>query len=243
MKDMIVLNNVKKYYGTLATGLAKVTIEIKSGEIVGILGENGCGKTTMLKAIMGLSELTEGEILIDGKPPVEMYNDMAYITEEGSFFPDLTPIEYGEFLSVFFDKFDVARYNKLLKFFDLDNYKKIKSFSNGQKSKLEISAGFAKRTKYILMDEPFLGKDTLTRRDFLKLMISNFKEDETILISTHQLNDIENFIDRAIILRYGSIKADFYMEDLKEQGKTLSDTMMELTGYDANRYKMLFEKE
>jgi ABC-2 type transport system ATP-binding protein len=123
----------------------------------------------------------------------------------------------------------------------LEDYKKIKTFSNGQKAKLEISAGFAKRAKYILMDEPFLGKDTLTRRDFLKLMISSLREDETILISTHQLNEIENFIDRAIILRYGLVKADFCMDEIKEQGKSLSDIMMEVTGYDENRYKSLFE--
>lgn len=238
---MIVLKDVKKYYGTIATGLSKINLEISSGEIVGILGENGSGKTTMLKAIMGLTELTEGQILIEGKLPIEMYNDMAYITEEGSFFPDMTPHEYGEFLSVYFKKFDIARYKKLLKFFDLDDYKKIKTFSNGQKSKLEISAGFAKRAKYILMDEPFLGKDMLTRRDFLKLMISSLKEDETILISTHQLNEIENFIDRAIILRYGLIKADFYIDELKEQGCSLSEVMMDITGYDENRYKVLFQ--
>jgi ABC-2 type transport system ATP-binding protein len=237
---MIELRDVRKYYGTAATGLSRVNIEIKSGEIVGLLGENGSGKTTMLKAIMGLTDLTEGLVLIDGKPPAEMYNQMAFITEEGSYFPEMTPWEYGEFLSVFFDRFDVKRYEKLLKFFDLEGYKKIKTFSNGQKAKLEISAGFAKRAKYILMDEPFLGKDMLTRRDFLKLMISSLREDETILISTHQLNEIENFIDRAIILRYGLVKADFYMDEIKEQGKSLADIMMEVTGYDESRYKSLF---
>jgi ABC-2 type transport system ATP-binding protein len=238
---MIEMKDVRKYYGTAATGLSRVTLEIKTGEIVGLLGENGSGKTTMLKAIMGLTELTEGQVLIDGKPPAEMYKDMAFITEEGSYFPEMTPREYGEFLSVFFDRFDTERYEKLLKFFELEDYKKIKTFSNGQKAKLEISAGFAKRAKYILMDEPFLGKDTLTRRDFLKLMISSLREDETILISTHQLNEIENFIDRAIILRYGLVKADFCMDEIKEQGKSLSDIMMEVTGYDENRYKSLFE--
>jgi ABC-2 type transport system ATP-binding protein len=239
--NMIELIDVRKYYGTVATGLSRITTRIKSGEIVGILGENGSGKTTMLKAIMGLTELTEGQVLIDGKPSSEMYNNMAFITEEGSFFPEMTPQEYGEFLSIFFDKFDMARYYKLLKFFELETYKKIKTFSNGQKAKLEVSAGFAKGAKYILMDEPFLGKDMLTRRDFLKLMISSLRENETILISTHQLNEIENFIDRAIILRHGLIKADFYMDEIKEQGKSLPEIMMEVTGYDENRYKILFE--
>jgi ABC-2 type transport system ATP-binding protein len=238
---MIELKEVRKYYGTIALGLANVTTSIPSGEVVGILGENGSGKTTFLKAVMGLIELTRGNILIDGNPPQEMYDDMAYITEGGSFFPNMTPREYGEFLSVFYKGFDVGRYEKLLRFFELDKYKKIKTFSNGEKAKLEVSAGFSKRAKYILMDEPFLGKDMLTRRDFLKLMASSLRDNETILISTHQLDEIENFIDRAIILRYGNIKADFYVDDIRSQGKTLADIMMEITGYDENRYKQVFE--
>ena len=239
---MIVIKDVTKFYGRSDVGLIHANAEIKTGEIVGILGENGSGKTTMLKAIMGLTELTAGQIWIDGKPPAKMYRELAYITEEGSYFPEMTPQEYGEFLSVFFASFDRDRYRKLLKFFELEKYdKKIRTFSNGQKAKLEISAGFAKRAEYILMDEPFLGKDMMTRRDFLKLVISSLREGETILISTHQLDEIENFIDRAIILRYGRVKADFYMDEIREQGKSLADIMMEVTGYDENRYRTLFE--
>ncbi|HHU77359.1 MAG: ABC transporter ATP-binding protein [Caldicoprobacterales bacterium] len=238
---MILLKDVRKYYGTAATGLSKINLRIKPGEIVGILGENGSGKTTLLKAIMGLTELTEGEVRIEGRPPAEMYQDMAFITEEGSYCPDMTPDEYGEFLSIFFERFDRTRYQRLLKFFELERYKKIKTFSSGQKAKLEVSAGFAKSARYILMDEPFLGKDIPTRRDFLKLMISSLREDETILISTHQLNEIENFIDRAVILRYGLIKLDIYMDELREQGKNLTEVMMEITGYDEKRYKALFD--
>jgi len=238
---MIELKEVKKYYGTAALGLGRVSTTINTGEVVGILGENGSGKTTFLKAVMGLTELTEGVVLIDGKPPQEMYDDMSYITEEGSFFPDMTPAEYGEFLSIFFRKFDAERYDKLLRFFELDKHRKIKAFSNGQKAKLEVSAGFSRRAKYILMDEPFLGKDMLTRRDFLKLTALSLKDGETILISTHQLDEIENFIDRAIILRYGNIAADFYLDDIKSQGRTLADIMMEVTGYDKDRYRQVFE--
>ena len=239
--EMIQLKDVKKYYGLEAVGLAKVNAVIQPGEIVGILGENGSGKSTLLKVIMGLTDLTEGQVLIEDKPPVDMYDELSFITEEGSWFPEMTPFEYGEFLSVFFQRFDRSKYNKLLRFFDLEPHKKIRTFSNGQKSKLEVSAGFSKGAKYILMDEPFQGKDMQTRQDFLKLMISSLRGEETILISTHQLNEIENFIDRAIILKYGLIKADFPMDEIREQGKTLADIMMEVTGYDAHRYKALFE--
>lgn len=237
MNKLIELNNVTKYYGNQGLGLYKASVKINSGEIVGILGENGSGKTTMLKTIMGLGELKEGEVLIEGKAPAQMYDKMAFISEEGSYFPNMTPYEYGIFLSDFISSFDINRYNKLLKFFDIEPYKKIKTFSRGQKAKLEVSAGFSKGAKYILMDEPFLGKDMFTRQDFLKLMVSSLREDETILISTHFIRDIENLIDRAIILRYGRIIADFYIDDMRNMGKTLPSIMMEISGYKDDNYK------
>ncbi|MBZ4665119.1 MAG: transporter related [Mahella sp.] len=228
MIGMIELKNVAKNYGLSALGLYSESAIINTGEIVGILGENGSGKTTMLKAIMGLCDIQYGEILIDGRPVFEQYDRMAFITCEGSYFPNMTPYEYGNFLAEFFPSFDMDRYWNLIKFFDLDYLKKIKTFSAGQKAKLEVSAGFSKGAKYILMDEPFLGSDMFTRRDFLKLLVSDFREDETILISTHFIDEIENIIDRAIILRYGRIKADFYIDDIKNQGKTLADIMTEV---------------
>jgi ABC-2 type transport system ATP-binding protein len=238
---MIELKNVTKYYGTQGLGLYKASVKINTGEIVGILGENGSGKTTLLKTIMGLGELIEGNVLIEGKSPSKMYDKMAFISEEGSYFPNMTPYEYGIFLSDFIKTFDIKRYNNLLKFFEIEPYKKIRTFSRGQKSKLEISAGFSKGAKYILMDEPFLGKDMFTRQDFLKLMVSSLKGDETILISTHLIGEIENFIDRAIILRFGRIVSDFYIDDMRNEGRTLASVMMEITGYEKDKYTKIFE--
>ena len=89
------------------------------------------------------------------------------------------------------------------------------------------------------MDEPFLGEDMFTRRDFIKLMASSLKEDETVLISTHHISEVENFIDRALILRYGRIKVDLYIDNLKKDGKTLPEIMMELAEYNEDKYKKL----
>lgn len=237
---MIEIKHVTKTYGTQSLGLCDVSAVIPDGQIVGILGENGSGKTTLLKAIMGLGEIQEGEISIDGKPPVDQYGNMAFITEEGSYFPHMTPYEYGIFLSDFFPSFQSERYRKLLKFFELESNQKIKTFSTGQKAKLEVSAGFSKGAGYILMDEPFLGKDMFTRRDFLKLMVSSLKSNETILVSTHLIDEIENFLDRVLILRYGRIKTDLLMDDIRTEGRNLTDVMIEAVGYDQNHYKKLF---
>lgn len=230
---MIQLKDVTKYYGTIGLGLLDVNLEIAPGQIVGILGENGAGKSSLLKCIMGLTDLYRGSILIDGKSPDLVYDQMAFITEEGSYFPYLTPIEYGKFLNTFFSNFDKHRYYKLLNFFELNSSKKIKTFSKGQRAKLEVCAGFSKGAKYILMDEPFLGKDLLTRRDFLKLLVNELQEDETILIATHLLDDIEHILDRAIILKNGRLKANLLLDDIHSQNKSLTDIMVEVLNYDA----------
>jgi len=237
---MIEVIGVKKYYGSSHTGLEKETLTINKGEIVGIIGENGSGKTTLLKAIMGLCELNEGKVLIEGKPVHQMYGKMSYITCEGSFFPSMKPLEYGEFLSNMLPGFDMERYIKLLKYFELDITQKIKNFSHGQKAKLEISAGFCKRADYILMDEPFNGKDIFTRRDFLKLMISCLKDNETIILATHLIDEIENFLDRVIVLRYGRVKADVKMDDIRDSNRDLKSFLMEVTGYREDNYKRIF---
>lgn len=220
---MIELKGVKKYYGRACIGLMKESVVIKKGEAVGILGENGSGKTTMLKAVMGLLELNEGEVLIEGKPAVKMHGKMAFITEEGSFFPNMKPLEYGEFLSNYVPGFDMKRYRGMLKHFSLDTTKKIRGFSRGQKSKLEISAGLCRNAEYIIMDEPFFGNDITTRRDFVKLMASGLEGNETILLATHLIDDIENFIDRAIILCHGRITADVYIDNMRNNGRTLEE--------------------
>ncbi|MFB9275412.1 ABC transporter ATP-binding protein [Cohnella cellulosilytica] len=225
---MIELKYVDKRYPTSNALLYVNGLKIPKGEIVGILGENGSGKTTLLKAIMGIGELQNGEITIEGEPVVRQYARMAFITEEGSFLPNKTPLEYAAFLSGFFPRFDQAYFQQLLERFELPARRKIRTFSKGQKMKLEMSAGLAKRPDYLLLDEPFVGKDVFSRRDSLKLMMSGLRGDETVLITTHLIDEIENVIDRAIVLHKGLIRADFLIDDLREEGKSLTDAMQEV---------------
>lgn len=238
---MIELKYMEKRYPSSSEYLYVDSLTINKGEIVGILGANGSGKTTLLKAIMGMGEIQNGSITIEGRPVKEQYDNVAFITEEGSFLPDLTPNQYADFLAGFFHKFDRKHYDKLINFYGLNPDKKIKTFSKGQKLMLEISAGFSKSASYILMDEPFQGKDIFTRKDFLKLMVSHLKNDQTVLLTTHLIEEIEHVIDRAIILHKGRIKADFYIDDMREQGKSISDVMSEVSGYKGNRYKEVLE--
>lgn len=235
---MIELNKVWTSYGSGFSAFSNNNrLTIQQGEIVGVLGENGSGKSTMLKAIMGLCEIQEGEIRIDGKPVEEQYDQMAFITEEGSYFPAMTPAQFAEYLAGFYPRFDMERFRKLAEYAEIPLHHKIRTFSKGQKSKVEICAGLSKGARYILLDEPFLGNDMHTRRDFIKLMVSSLNGDETIVLTTHLIEDIDNVIDRAIILRRGRVMKDFYMDDMRSRGKTLEAIMKEVARHQEGKYR------
>lgn len=247
---MIELRKAEKLYGRnrgqqlkSSRGFQDLTLDIPDGQVVGLLGENGAGKSTLLRAVAGLTDLTGGQILFDGKPVAEVYGDLAYITGEGSYFPGMTPFEYAEFLKGFYPKFNQGRYVKLLEFFDLDGKQLIGKMSTGQRAKVEVAAGMSKRAKYILMDEPFLGKDVFTRRDFLKLMAGSLRGEETILLASHHVEEIEPFIDRAVILHKSHLAADVVLDDLMDEGGNLMDVLQKATGYDSQKYRSLFDGE
>lgn len=248
---MIELKGAEKLYGRTRAqrekngkGFWATTLTIPDGQIVGLFGENGAGKSTLLRSIAGISDLTGGQILFDGAPVREHYAEIAFITGEGSYFPAMTPSEYGEFLSQFFPRFSAQRYASLLEFFDLDPQQNISRMSTGQRAKVEVAAGMSKRAKYLLMDEPFLGKDLFTRRDFLKLMAGSLRGEETIILTTHNVEEVESFIDRAVILHKGKLVADALLDDVRDDGQDLVGLLQSATGHDPQKYKALnFEDE
>ncbi|MDP4090104.1 MAG: ABC transporter ATP-binding protein [Bacillota bacterium] len=232
---MIEVINATKYFGS-RMAFEKINFTAAPGEVVGILGENGAGKTTLLKAIAKLNTLNAGEILVDGRPVTEeTYEKLSFITEEGSFFPHLTVEEHEEFFCMQIGSFNKARFNKLIDYFKISRNKKLGTFSKGQKAKFEVACGFSRGAKYILMDEPFLGNDIFTRRDFLKLMIGSMMEDEIIIIATHFIEEIENFLSKAVILNQGNLMNVVDTEKLREEGRTLFDVMKELLNYKENK--------
>ncbi|MBQ8509212.1 MAG: ABC transporter ATP-binding protein [Clostridia bacterium] len=230
---MIICHALDKYYKE-SIGLEGIKLTIPDGEVVGVLGVNGAGKSTLLRIIAGLIAPTNGSVTIDGQPPEKMLADIAYISEAGSWFPSLDGRGHMRFLEKFYPRFDGERFCRLMKFFDLPLDKKAYAMSKGQRAKLETVIGFSKGAKYLLMDEPFLGKDIFTRRDFLKLAASML-DGETLLIATHEISEISGFLDRAVILHRGKLRADTTLDALAEDGRTLIDLMAEVCGYDPAR--------
>lgn len=217
-------------------GLLGADFTVPDGQIVGILGENGAGKTTLLRTMAGLLPAKSGSALFDGRPAAAQYERISYITGEGSYYPCLTVGEYGQFLTDLHPAFDPARYAEFLRFFSLEESDRIGHLSTGQKARVELAAGFAKRADYYLMDEPFLGKDPFTRKDFIKLMSATLHGRETILLSTHYLDDVEHFLDRALILHQGRVVRDVQLDALHEQGETLLTAMAAACQWDPAHY-------
>lgn len=237
---MIKIAGLTKYYGTTAA-LGNINIDICEGEIIGLLGENGAGKTTMLRAIASLLPLDSGCIEIDNEKIVGFSSPKtSFMSEEGSFFPKMTAKEHAEFFSTMYNDFDSEKFYKLLGFFCVPVDKKAGVLSKGQKAKLELSIGFSKRAKYLLLDEPFLGNDMFTRRDFLRLMCDSMRENETIIIATHLIDEIENFLDRALILKNGELVENLTIDELRKNGTSLIDRVKDIYQYDESRYVRMF---
>lgn len=221
---MLELKGVTKEY-MLGKGINNISVVFHEGEITGILGKNGCGKTTLLKSILNLIQLQAGEILWDGQAVYDRYHEVAFISEEGSYMPNMTPKSYGSFLSSYYKFFDEKYYLTLLENFEVDKNSLIKSFSKGQKMKTEIAAGFAMHAKLIVLDEPFNGLDVYAKEDTIKLLIEQLHEDTIILISTHNIEEIEQVADRCILMDKEKIVVDKKMDQLHESGMDLKELM------------------
>lgn len=235
---MIEVKDLKKTWRRRGkpVGLLGASFTVPDGQIVGVLGDNGAGKTTLLRTMAGLLPAQGGTALFDGKPAASQYERLSFLTGEGSYYPAMTVGEYGAFLADLHPAFDPARYAAFLQFFSLAESDRIGHLSTGQKARVELAAGFAKRADYYLMDEPFLGKDAFTRKDVLKLMSGVLHGGETILLTTHYLDDVEQFLDRVLVLHDGVIADDFLMEDLQQSGETLLARLGRTCGWDPARY-------
>ncbi len=228
---MVEISKLYFTYPNYKTVLQDITFTVPAGQIVAVLGANGAGKTTLLKLIGGLMVPDAGShITIDGKAPQALAGQIAFISEAGTYFNDLTPKAYGRFLGDFFPSFDMAYFELLLDFFHLEE-RPMKKMSKGQKAKAEVAAGMAKKTPYIMMDEPFVGKDMFTRQDFMQALSGTLTGKETIFITTHEIKEIENFVDRVIILKDNEIAVDITLEALRQEGKTIQSLMKETIGY------------
>jgi len=232
---MLEIKNVKKVYPGGKVALRDVSLTLPQGEIVGLFGENGAGKTTLMKSILGFHNFA-GTITLDGEPiSRKNIERISFATSEHSFFPNLTATAHKVFYAAHFPKFSEKRFDGLMDFFELPRGKALRSFSTGQKNQFEVILSLSQGADYILMDEPFAGNDVFNREDFYKVLLGILEPHETVLLSTHLIEEVSDFIGRAVLIRKGEIVGDVSTAELDEQGKDLMGYIKETYRYRADR--------
>lgn len=224
----------KRYYTKLA--LNRVSLTFQPGEIVGLFGENGAGKTTLMKSVFKFTGLSDECVLLDGEKitPANIER-LAFATCEHSFFGGLTGKEHKEFYQMQFPKFREGRFDSLMEFFELPMNEKVRSFSTGQKNQFEVCLALSQGANYIFMDEPFAGNDIFNREDFYKVLLGILEPEECLVLSTHLIEEVKNFIGRAVLLHKGACIGDIQISELEEQNIDLVDYVKQQYSYKANR--------
>lgn len=237
---MLEIKNISKRYWS-GEALKGVTVSFGPGEIVGLFGENGAGKTTFMKSILGFLSY-DGKITLDGeKITSKNIARISFATCEHSFFGNLTPEEHAEFYEEQFPKFNRKRYDVLMDFFELPKKKVLRAFSTGQQNQFEVLMALCQGADYILMDEPFAGNDVFNREDFYKVLLGILEPNETVILSTHLIEEVSNFIGRAVLIHDGKIVGDVLVEDLEEKGTTLIEHVKQVYHYRNDRIKRAIE--
>lgn len=204
---------------------------IEKGKITCLVGLNGSGKSTALKAIMGLVPLNGGYIHIDGVPLSPASNEKAAFIPDHLIMP--SPMKLAEamqFMQDFYSNtWNPSRADELMRFFKLDYSEKIANLSKGTAAKFNLVLGLAQNTDYILMDEPFSGIDLFSREMIAEVFMSDLIEDRGVLITTHEIGEMEHLIDKAILLKDGVIHKEFEAEQMRQdENKSIVDVMREV---------------
>ncbi|QMV44821.1 ATP-binding cassette domain-containing protein [Cohnella cholangitidis] len=226
---MIEVRDIHKRY-RMRNVLNGVSFTAEKGQITCLTGINGAGKSTILKAIMGLTPLKNGQVLIDGVP----LNKTTY--EKVAFIPDRLTMPLGmklteglRFMADFYDNWDTGRADELMRFFRLEGSDKIGNLSKGTAAKYNLVLGLAQNTDYVLMDEPFSGIDLFSRELISEVFSSHLIEDRGVLLTTHEIVEMEHLIDKAVIMHQGKVVREFNCEEVRsEEGKSIVDVMREV---------------
>ena len=238
---MLEIKGLNKRYGT-KTALENICLSFGPGEIVGLFGENGAGKTTLMKCVLGFLRY-DGSVRLDGEP-ISRKNiaRLSFATCEHSFFPDVTAKFHAEFFAEHFETFRQKRFEGLMEFFGLPDNKPIKTFSTGQQNQFEVILALCQGADYILMDEPFAGNDVFNREDFYKVLAGILEPNETVILSTHLIEEVSNFVSRTVLIHEGKIIGDASADELEEKGLSLIDYVKQTYNYRADRVARAIEE-
>jgi ABC-2 type transport system ATP-binding protein len=244
MSSLVSARNVSKSFGTLRA-VDDVSFDIEKGRIMGLIGPNGAGKTTLLKAVLGLTDC-EGSLSVLGLDPFrqrrELMQNICFIADVAVLPRWIKVSQLLDFLASVHPNFSRKRAEELLRETDIKATSKVRELSKGMVTQLHLSIITAIDAKLLVLDEPTIGLDIIFRKEFYSNLLNDYFDDErTIIITTHQVEEIENLLTDVMFINHGRIVLDSSMD-------SIPDTFVELLASSENatkaeRFKPIFERE
>lgn len=216
--------HVNKNYGNKEV-LKDINLTIPRGKIIGLLGKNGTGKSTLIKLMNDLLTPTSGQVLINGEAVgVGSKRIISYLPERTYLDKSMTVDKVIEYFESFYDNFDAKKARTLLKDLDLDTTQKLSKMSKGMQEKVQLVLVMSRRAELYILDEPLGGVDPATRDYILDTILTNFNEGASVIISTHLISDIERILDEVIFIDKGKIILQENSDELrKKEGEGIDE--------------------
>ncbi len=232
MADIISVKNLSKSYGSVNV-LSNVSFSFESGQIIGLLGPNGSGKTSLIKILVGLINDYSGEVYIDGHKPGKASKSLvAYLPDKTYLASYMTADDAVNYIADFYDDFNKAKAMHMLDVFQLPHKQKVKTMSKGMQEKLQLLLVMCRNAKLYVLDEPMGGVDPAARDFILETILKNRPEGSTILMSTHLIQDVEEVFDSIIMIGRGSLLMKDTVANITGSGKTVNDIFKEVFSVD-----------
>lgn len=216
--------NVKNISYSIKTHciLQNITFQIPVGKIIALAGENGCGKTTLLRLLVGVKSPSSGQITIDSTLLTHQNaQQIAYLPDTDNFYSNLTGVQLFQYYKGQFKDFSLSKANEVAAFLEVELQQKIRTLSKGQLGRLKMAVTLGREATYYILDEPFAGLDPLAKESLIKgiLKFTN-TEKQTILLSTHELYEVEPILDALLLIKDSQIIAYDMLETIREEWQT-----------------------
>ena len=231
MEQLITVENLHKSYGS-KTVLDEVSFTAQPGQIIGLLGPNGCGKTTLLKILTGLIKDHTGTVRINNEEPGAYSKSIVAYLPEKTYLPDwMRPVDAINYFADFYKDFDKDKAIAMVSRFGLDMKQRVKTMSKGQQEKLRLLLVICRNAQLFILDEPLGGVDPAARAKILDLILENRAASSTVLISTHLIGDVEYIFDRVLMIKEGHLIVNKHVNELRESGKSVEEVFKEVFSY------------
>lgn len=230
MNPILECYGLTKSYNKMYNALHNLNLTLDRGQIIGLLGPNGSGKTTFIKLLNDVLIPTQGEIRINGMTPgVETKKIVSYLPERTYLDETMKVKEIIQYFSDFYDNFSAERAYQMLDDLQIDTNARLKTLSKGTKEKVQLILVMSRDADLYILDEPIGGVDPAARDYILSTILNNYNEKAAILISTHLIQDIENILDRVLFIKQGQLVLNATVDEIRtEQGKSVDALFREV---------------